>query len=35
MPLVLNISGLKIWQGCEYVRVTQSIEHVFIMSQYT
>ena len=22
-PPVLNMSGLKIWQGCEYARVTQ------------
>ena len=27
-PLVLNMPGLKICQGCEYARVTHGAEHV-------
>ena len=27
MSPVLNMSGLKIWQRCEYVRVTQGAEY--------
>ena len=33
--LVLNIPGLRIWQGCKYVRVTPGTEYALIMPQYT
>ena len=26
MPLVLNMPGLRVWQGCEYARVTQGAD---------
>ena len=26
-PPVLNILGIRIWQGCEYARVTQRAEY--------
>ena len=29
-PLFLNMSGLRIWQGCEYARVTQGAEYTWI-----
>ena len=32
MPLVLNAPGLRIWQGCQYVRVTQSSEYARILN---
>ena len=34
---VLNMPGLRIWQGCEYARVTRVLnmpDYVLIMSQY-
>ena len=31
MPPVLNVAGLRIWQGCEYVRVTQGSGYALIM----
>ena len=37
-PQVLNMSGLRIWQGCEYARVTQGVEYVWMsqnMPQYS
>ena len=30
MSPVLNMSGLKIWQRCEYVRVTQGAEYALV-----
>ena len=30
MPLVLNVTGLGVWQDCEYMRVTQSSEYAWI-----
>ena len=27
IPLVVNLLGLRIWQGCEYARVTQGAEY--------
>ena len=27
VPLVLNMPGLGIWQGCEYARITQGSEY--------
>ena len=29
-PPVLNMLGLRIWKGCEYARVTQSAEYLWI-----
>ena len=29
-PPVLNMPGLRIWQGCEYARVTQVAEYAWI-----
>ena len=29
-PPVLNMSGLRIWQGCEYARITQGAEYAWI-----
>ena len=29
-PPVLNMPGLSIWLGCEYVRVTQGAEYVWV-----
>ena len=26
-PPVLNMPGLRIWQGCEYARVTKGVEY--------
>ena len=28
---VLNMSGLRIWQGCEYARVTQGAEYAWFV----
>ena len=28
------MSGLEIWQGCEYTRVTQSAEYALKIPQY-
>ena len=30
MPLVLNTPGLRIWQGCQYARVTHGAEYAGI-----
>ena len=30
MPAVVNMPGLRIWKGCEYVRVTQGSEYAWI-----
>ena len=30
MPLVLNMPGLTVWQGCEYARDTQGAENAWI-----
>ena len=29
-PAVLNMLGLRMWQGCEYARVTQEAEYAWI-----
>ena len=33
-PPVLNIPGLRLWQGCEYARVTQGAEYASISLKY-
>ena len=32
-PSVLNMPGLRIWQGCENEMVTQGAEYVLVISQ--
>ena len=29
-PPVFNMPGLRMWQGCEYARVTQGVEYAWI-----